>query len=114
MNKTTLYRHFDKYGMLLYVGISNDPDRRIKEHKEKKWYRYIHKIKIKEYKSRDKALELEEKAIKKELPIYNTIHNKTNTKSHFKYLIFRLLCKIERLLYISLFIYLIIPNTFLS
>jgi predicted GIY-YIG superfamily endonuclease len=81
---TYLYRHYDRRGKLLYVGISNDPKRRIKEHKDKEWYKYITKVTYVKYKTRDKALKEEEKAIKKEKPIYNKVHNRNRSLTEYK------------------------------
>ena len=108
MNKniTTVYQHFDKRGVLLYVGISNDPKRRLREHRDKRWFKLIYKIKQNEFKSRKLALAEEERLIKNRKPIYNKIHNGKGSVA--SYLTVRYLTEIERVLYIILVGYLII------
>lgn len=108
MNKniTTVYRHFDKRGVLLYVGISNDPKRRLAEHKNKRWFRLIHKVTEKQFKTRGLALKEEERAIKSEDPIYNKVYNNENRIPG--YLTTKYLGEIEKLLYVILVGYLVI------
>ena len=67
-----LYRHFDRTGNLLYVGISKCAIRRTAEHHERsKWYGEIDIIKIERFGTKREAEEAEIKAIKTEKPKYN-------------------------------------------
>lgn len=71
----TLYRHFDKDGVLLYVGISKDPIRRMTQHnKSAKWYNLIATITHETFPTRDAVLLAERKAIRTEKPLYNLRH----------------------------------------
>lgn len=70
-----LYRHFNAEGVLLYVGISNDPDERIKAHKRTAhWFADIHSITVEWHVGLSKVLALEKDAIKKERPLHNGTH----------------------------------------
>lgn len=75
--RVALYRWIGRGGELLYVGISNDPDRRIGEHVEgKPWVEEAARVDIVDwFDSRELALEAEEEMIKSERPRYNVVHN---------------------------------------
>lgn len=77
--RTALYRYFDADGVLLYVGISNDPDFRWKAHlygvDRKAWPRRAVSRTAEWYDSRAAALTAEEAAIHLERPIFNRTHN---------------------------------------
>lgn len=67
-----LYRHFDEGGRLLYVGITNDPGRRIQQHIDaSKWWRSVRRVEIETFASRHAALLAEEAAIWRERPVHN-------------------------------------------
>ncbi|WP_203823100.1 GIY-YIG nuclease family protein, partial [Paractinoplanes ferrugineus] len=75
-----LYRLFDRTDTLLYIGITNDPKTRFKNHsKLKEWWQDVDpsKTRIDFHATRDAALTAEAKAIKVELPLYNDHHNPT-------------------------------------
>jgi hypothetical protein len=70
--ETSLYRHFDQDGTLLYVGIAIDPIKRLYSHSSvSHWYDQIETVKIKRYPSRYTALAAEVEAIRTEKPLYN-------------------------------------------
>lgn len=71
MVKTSLYRHFDADGRLLYVGISKNAVARLNGHSAKSWYGEIASVTIEHHKSRAHALYAEALAIQDEGPIYN-------------------------------------------
>jgi hypothetical protein len=74
--KTCLYRHFDRGGTLLYVGVSLNPFARTSQHKATaKHFHKTTKIEVEWFDSRDMALAMELKAIKTEKPKYNNHHN---------------------------------------
>lgn len=74
---TALYRHFDKDGALLYVGISLSPTYRLSQHRDaSRWFSRIADIKIEWHDSREAALEAERAAIKAETPEFNIVHNR--------------------------------------
>ena len=76
-----LYRWFDANENLLYVGISNDPERRMREHLDdprKPWARepgVQFEVEPEPYPTRTAVLEAEERAIWREGPLYNVVHN---------------------------------------
>ncbi len=73
--KTSLYRFYDRDG-LLYVGISLNVFARISQHKrEKHWFDEVTDISVTHFDSRDEALDEEARAIKQEFPKYNIAMN---------------------------------------
>lgn len=73
---TNLYRHFDKDDVLLYVGISLSAVNRTAQHvHQSDWAKFIARIEIETYPSRDAALAAEREAILAEHPVFNTVHN---------------------------------------
>ncbi len=70
--KTALYRHFDKDGNLLYVGVSLNAIERTISHRDKShWYQDIARIEIEWLHSRSAAYYAEKKAIQSEHPRHN-------------------------------------------
>lgn len=70
--RTALYRLYDASGTLLYVGVSNNPQRRFWGHKaEKPWWSEVSRHTIEWVESEGRALELEREAISTEAPKYN-------------------------------------------
>lgn len=75
-NTTYLYRHFDKYGNLLYVGISISCVARLSQHRSHShWFTSIAMITIEKFNSRSKAEEAEMDAIGSERPLHNITYN---------------------------------------
>jgi predicted GIY-YIG superfamily endonuclease len=75
---TTLYRCFDGDGVLLYIGISKYPLRRLSSHHDNidaTWTNSVYSVKFTKFKTRRKALEEEKRAIRAEKPKFNVIHN---------------------------------------
>lgn len=69
---TQLYRHFDKDGRLLYVGISLNALSRLSQHKQAAgWFRQIARVEIEHFANLGAALHAERVAIRREKPIYN-------------------------------------------
>lgn len=68
-----LYRHFDKDGVLLYVGISySSVERLMKGHRQNAhWFDQVARIEIERFSSRAEALKAEKAAISKDLPRFN-------------------------------------------
>jgi predicted GIY-YIG superfamily endonuclease len=77
VERVGVYRWVGVDDEVLYIGISNDPDRRIGEHVDgKPWVTEAVRVDIVGwYDSREEALQVEEDAIKTEHPRYNIIHN---------------------------------------
>lgn len=73
--ETSLYRHFDKGGSLLYVGISLSAVERLNGHANSKWASEIARVEIERFPTRGDALNAERNAIRDERPIHNVVHN---------------------------------------
>lgn len=70
--RTWVYKHFDEAGELLYVGISNSPMMRTKQHEESAgWFDQVRNIEINPYQTREEALDAEAQAIIELNPRYN-------------------------------------------
>ena len=67
MHATSLYRHFDREGRLLYVGISMNVFARLAQHRrESHWYSQITRVEIEHFDSREEVLAAEGEAIRGE------------------------------------------------
>jgi len=71
---TALYRHFDRSGRLLYVGVSLSAVRRLSQHQKSLWHDDITRVEVEHFKNRESAAKAEAIAIKKEHPLYNKTH----------------------------------------
>lgn len=85
---TALYRHFNKSGELLYVGISLNTLNRLGQHKKNAhWFSTISNVTIEHYVTREEALQAETKAIQSENPAHNirkTVKPYYQNKSEFE------------------------------
>ncbi|MCU0801588.1 MAG: GIY-YIG nuclease family protein [Rhodobacteraceae bacterium] len=73
--KVALYRHYDKAGNLLYVGITSRVEKRTKAHIEgSSWALDIATIEIEWIDSRKAAEHREKSAIKVAKPAFNKVH----------------------------------------
>jgi DNA-binding XRE family transcriptional regulator len=74
--RTAIYRHFDADGVLLYVGQSVSPSRRLYEHvRASGWAKDTASISIQWFDSKEEAAEAERVAIRDEGPEFNVFHN---------------------------------------
>jgi len=72
INTTFLYKHYDKNGVLLYVGISLNHLHRLAQHRGGSfWFNDISRIDIEPYESREMALKAERDAIINNKPLHN-------------------------------------------
>ncbi len=71
--RTALYRHYDKAGQLLYVGISLSVVTRISQHRDKRWFEDIARIDVQWHCSRHDAEHAEAVAIWRESPKWNVL-----------------------------------------
>lgn len=73
---TALYRLYGPGGTLLYIGVTDDPERRFKQHRDTKpWWPQVAKKTIEWHPTRRRALAAEATAIKDETPAHNIDHN---------------------------------------
>lgn len=71
---TTLYRLWNDRHALLYVGITNDVNARMEEHRaDKPWWVEVDQVSTEEFSGRRYALEAETRAIYWEQPRYNVL-----------------------------------------
>lgn len=70
-----LYRFYDATGALLYVGITCDPGRRFKEHRDKPWWLEVANVRVEHHPHRLSASRAERFAILNERPRYNKTWN---------------------------------------
>lgn len=74
---TSLYRHFDADGELLYIGISLSWPVRTKAHAgSSRWFDRVARVEIEQFETREAALDAEREAIKAEKPKFNIIYNR--------------------------------------
>ena len=79
--KTAIYRHYDKDGVLLYVGLSRNPIKRLGQHRvHSLWFYSISRMEIEWAKTREDAAEKEYRAVRREKPLFNTVYNRPNSK----------------------------------
>lgn len=72
MTAACVYRFFDDEGVLLYVGLTNDPDRRFREHAVGKgWFLRVDHHEVEWFDSRSAAETAEREAIWQERPEFN-------------------------------------------
>lgn len=72
VTKHALYRFYNDGGQLLYVGITNDPPRRMKRHSEKKnWWPKVRGMTFDWYPDRPSVMAAEKRAIRIENPLHN-------------------------------------------
>lgn len=70
-----LYRFFDPEGVLLYVGITNNPARRFAQHgAARDWWYEVDTIRMERFPDRESVLLAEREAIQAERPRYNVVH----------------------------------------
>ncbi len=75
-NAHVLYRFYSATGQLLYVGITMNPPRRFKNHRDSKsWWDQVSGITVENYASRSELEQAERRAIQVERPLHNVVHN---------------------------------------
>jgi hypothetical protein len=73
---TSVYRYYDKFGVLLYVGItSRGISRNIEHNTSKAWWQYVHRQEVDHMPTRKAALDHEKGLIRKFSPPFNVVHN---------------------------------------
>lgn len=80
MKAYVLYRHYDRQGKLLYVGMTCDPSRRLEQYQRARWFSSLRAVSLEKCQSKEDALEREAKAIRLEHPRYNI--RRTSIKVH--------------------------------
>ena len=94
---TVLYRMYGNNNELLYVGITGDPDARLKAHQRNSaWYPMMRSARHERFDTLEMALAAEKQVIKVERPLYNKTHstrqpdstpaNKHNQARHHRFI----------------------------
>lgn len=86
---TSLYKYYDSWGVLLYVGITSRGIARNVEHDGKNWWQYVSRQEVEHFESRKDALNAEANLIKEYCPPFNIQHNNFSTESRDAYIAFR-------------------------
>ena len=87
---TSVYRYYDKHGVLLYVGITGRGLARNSEHnKTKEWWQYVTRQEVEHYKTRRAAHNIEKELIRQHRPPFNVQHNPGCAETRDAYLSFR-------------------------
>jgi len=73
--KTHLYKIRGEQQKPLYVGITGDLNRRLRDHSEKAWWSEVRSIESEEFDDRKAAAKAEEIAIRKLQPKFNRTHS---------------------------------------
>ena len=102
--KTELYRHYDKNGRLLYVGISNCAVSRADSHSDKaEWFGDATKMTVEQFDSREAASAAEASAVINERPAFNIRHKaRFVAKKKYPTVTFRPSAKAAALLSVSI------------
>lgn len=73
---TDLYRYYDRFSRLLYVGISLSAVQRAGQHRaDKGWWSDVVRMEVERYPTRELAIAAEREAIVSEKPMHNVVHN---------------------------------------
>ena len=72
---TTVYRIYGERSASIYIGLTDDLDRRLRDHAEKAWWPEVRRIETAEYAVRAEAADVEAAAIRAEAPKYNRAMN---------------------------------------
>lgn len=84
---TSVYRYYDKHGVLLYVGItSRGVTRNIEHNLDKDWWQYVTTQDVDHYGTRPEALRRERELIAKHQPPFNRQHNPSHEAAREAYL----------------------------
>lgn len=84
---TSVYRYYDRFGVLIYVGITNQATGRNQQHnRDKEWWPFVASQEVDHYADRITALALERSLIGTFQPPFNTVHNPDHRSLRTSYL----------------------------
>lgn len=90
MESTSVYSYFDKYGVLIYVGITSRNTVRQREHiSTKDWWPHVASQEVEHFSAREVASLRERLLIQSNEPPFNTQHNPASEIRRAEYLSFR-------------------------
>lgn len=94
---TSVYKYYDEYGILIYVGITSRGAKRQSEHnKDKSWWAHVASQTVEHFDSRGEALDHEEWLIVSHEPPFNTQHNRNQRSAMASYQAFRRLPSLQQ------------------
>lgn len=77
---TDVYRLYNAFGELLYVGVAADAYHRMAAHRrEKPWWSEVRRVRVERYANRAAALHVEATAIRDEEPWHNVVPNEARS-----------------------------------
>ena len=83
---TSVYRYYDKFGILLYVGITSQRTARNQQHnRDKDWWPLVVKQEVEHYDSRESAEVQEAELIRKNWTPFNKQHNTDHANARAMY-----------------------------
>lgn len=84
---TSVYRYYDRFGVLIYVGITSRALLRQREHNDtKEWWPFVARQEVEHYPTRDVAALHERSLIAEFLPPFNRHHNPHHQEMRSAYL----------------------------
>jgi hypothetical protein len=87
---TSLYKYFDQFGVLIYIGITANGILRNRQHNsDKAWWPYVTRQEVEHLPSRDAALERERDLIEAFMPPFNRQHNPKHAQHRSVYPVVR-------------------------
>jgi predicted GIY-YIG superfamily endonuclease len=82
---TDLYRHYDAQGALLYVGIADDWQQRLRTHsRTAEWFPRAARLSLEYHPTRESAAAAELAAIRTEWPLYNVFASPWKTGAYLR------------------------------
>lgn len=95
--QTSVYRYYDRDGLLLYVGITGRGTARNAEHnKTKDWWQFVVRQNVDHYRTREEAHTREVELIEDHTPPFNTQHNPAAAAMRAAYFQYRALPSAQR------------------
>ena len=87
--RTSVYLYYDRFDILIYVGITSRGTRRNAEHNsDKVWWPFVVRQDVEHYPTRFEALAREKALIQKHQPPFNVQHNPRHAEVRSAYLLF--------------------------
>lgn len=87
LDPTSVYRYYDRHGLLLYVGITRQGIGRNRQHNDKaEWWPFVVRQEVEHLPSRPAALAREKRLIQQHRPPFNRQHNLDHESLRLTYL----------------------------
>ncbi|MFJ9420759.1 type II toxin-antitoxin system prevent-host-death family antitoxin [Streptomyces sp. NPDC101249] len=87
-HRTALYRLYDDTGLLLYIGISHQPEVRFEQHaKSKVWWAQVARRTVEWFDDRPSAAQAEAEAIRAEDPEHNGTYSPRRSRKSIRHVV---------------------------